>query len=263
MRKPCGWDAEPCANCCSEALGGLDPAVRTVLAAQATQTLWALTGRRFGLCETTLRPCRRNCGSYWGGLPTPMRLGGEWVNVGCGSCSGSCGCAVVSEFTATDVEEVVSVKVDGIELDPFETVMVYDRRRVVRADGGMWPTCQNLGSPDDEDGTWSVTILQGVPVPDGGEVMAGILLCELAKACVNDESCRLPRSVQSVTRQGVSFNFTDVFESITKGRTGLFEVDLWIEAANSTYAQSATISSIDRPKPAVLTWPLPEHYPSS
>lgn len=263
MRKPCGWSATPCESCCSEALQTLDDAVVEVLSAQAVSILWAATGRQYGLCETVLRPCRRNCGSYWGGLPTPMRVSGEWLNIGCNTCASACGCTTVSEFIAENVEEVVAVNIDGDELDPFDTVLVYDRRRIVRSDGGSWPACQNLSAPDDELGTWSVTVLQGTPIPAGGEVMAGLLLCELAKACVNDDSCRLPRRIQNITRQGVSINFADVFESIGAMRTGLFEVDLWIESARTTMGSGASVSSVDLPRPSVLTWPLPEHFESS
>lgn len=263
MLEPCGWSAVPCKDCCTDALDALDPAVKDVLGKAAVRILWAATGKRFGLCEKVLRPCRRNCGSYWGGLPTPTRISGNWVNIPCGTCSGSCGCDFISEFTANDIDSIVSVRIDGEELDPFDVARVYDRRRVLRVDGEQWPTCQNLGSDDDEAGTWSVTVMQGIPVPDGGEVMAGILLCELAKACAEDDGCRLPRRVQNITRQSVTINFADVFSSLGQLHTGLFEVDLWAEAARSTMGASATISSVDRPRPAVLTWPLPDDYPSS
>lgn len=263
MREPCGWGATPCATCCTDALELLEPEVRTALEKAAVRILWAATGKRYGLCEKVLRPCRRNCGSYWGGLPSPMRISGNWVNVPCGSCRGSCGCDTLSEFTAEDVHSVVGVTVDGEELDPFDVVRVYDNRRLVRVDGDAWPACQNLNHDTDEAGTWSVTILQGEAVPDGGELMAGILLCELAKACAGDDGCRLPRRVQNITRQGVSVNFADVFTSLGELHTGLFEVDLWSESVRSTMGATATISSIDVPRPAVLTWPLPDDYPSA
>ena len=31
----------------------------------ATRVLWALSGRRFGTCTVTLRPCRRDCYDPW------------------------------------------------------------------------------------------------------------------------------------------------------------------------------------------------------
>lgn len=258
MNTPCGWEATPCKDCCTDALDALEPAVKEVLSAMAVSILWSATGKQFGLCEVVLRPCRRECGSYWGGLPTPARVGGEWVNLTCGTCTGGCGCSTVSEFIAENVASIVSVNVDGEELDPLTDVLVYDNRRVVRADGGVWPACQNLSAPDGEDGTWSVTVLQGTPVPAGGETMAGILLCELAKACTGDDGCRLPKRIQSVTRQGISMNFADVWDSIGQQRTGIFEVDLWIEAARSTAHRGASISSLDLPRPSVLTWPTGE-----
>lgn len=258
---PCGWTAEPCESCCSEALDSLDEQVKATLGKMAVSILWAATGKRFGLCERTLRPCRRNCGSYWGGLPTPTRVSGEWVNIGCSTCAGACGCSSLSEFLASDVDSVVGVRVDGEDLDPLDTVLVYDRRRIVRTDAA-WPACQDLSQPDTADGTWSVTVLQGEPVPDGGEIMAGILLCELAKACTGDDGCRLPKRVQSIARQGVTINFADVFTSLGQVRTGLFEVDLWIESARTTLGATASISSIDVPRPAVLTWPTADDFGS-
>lgn len=256
MLAPCGWDATPCEGCCTEALAALAPEVRAVLASAAVRILWAATGRQYGLCEKVLRPCRRNCGSYWGGLPTPARVNGEWLNIPCGTCAGSCGCSTVSEFTAENIDSVLGVTVDAEVLDPAEVVRVYDRRRVLRVDGEAWPACQDLNADAGMEGTWSVTVLQGLPAPEGGDVMAGILLCELAKACTGDDGCRLPQRLQSISRQGETMVFMDRFEGIDKMRTGLYEVDLWIESARTSIGRGPSISSVDRPRPSVLTWPV-------
>jgi hypothetical protein len=50
---------------------------------------------------------------------------------------------------------------------------------------------------------WAVTYERGVPVPAGGQVAAGTYACEAAKAMTGDTTCRLPRRVQSLVRQGV------------------------------------------------------------
>lgn len=256
MLEPCNWTATPCADCCTEALDRLDDTVQAVLANQAVWTLWAATGKKFGLCETVLRPCRRECWSSWGGLPFPTRINGDWLNLSCGSCAGSCGCSVLSEFIAEDVDSIVAISIDGENHIPCDTAQVFDRRRIVRTDGEQWPMCQNLGAPIGSEGTWSVTVMQGLPVPAGGEIMAGILLCELAKACVGDSDCRLPKRLQTISRQGETMVFADQFENIDQIRTGLYEVDLWIEAARRDLYQGSTITSPDLPKPSVLTWPL-------
>lgn len=256
MSQPCGWDPSVCKDCCTAALEGLDPDTLAALSAQAVQFLWAATGKRYGLCEKILRPCRRECNSFWGGLPFPLRISGEWINISCGSCRGRCGCSVLSDFIADNVQSVTGVMIDGESLDPADTVIVYNRRQIVRADNAHWPRCQNLALPDTESGTWSVTVMQGEPVPAGGETMAGILLCELAKACTGDDSCRLPRRVQTITRQGVTVGFQDMFEGLGNMRTGLWEVDAWIESARTTLGRGASISSIDAPRPSVQTWPV-------
>lgn len=254
---PCGWDATPCEDCCESALDTLGEEARQALAAHASWFLWVATGRQFGLCETALRPCRRECWSSWGGLPFPTRIEGAWVNLTCGSCRGSCGCSVLSEFAAENVESIVDIRIDGNELPPLSTAQVVDRRRVVRIDGGAWPLCQDLGAGDDEGGTWSVTVMQGKPVPPGGELMAGMLLCELAKACASDDSCRLPQRIQTITRQGVTVGFQDQFENLDQLRTGILEIDMWIVAARSNAYGPAVITSPDVPRPSVVTWPIP------
>src|SRR3982750_4494226 len=107
---PCDWDVTECESCCTAALDTLGDPVRDALAAQAAWFLWAATGKQYGLCETVLLPCRRECWSSWGGLPFPTRIAGDWVNLTCGSCTGSCGCSVLSEFIAEDISEVVAIR---------------------------------------------------------------------------------------------------------------------------------------------------------
>src|SRR3546814_2256809 len=52
---------------------------------------------------------------------------------------------------------------------------------------GRWPTCQNMNLADGAEDTWSVTYVKGYAVPKGGQVAAGMLAVELAKAACNDK----------------------------------------------------------------------------
>jgi hypothetical protein len=259
--EPCGWNVEVCEDCCTQEVSGLDPAQWESIQAAAVSFLWKATGKQYGLCENTYRPCRRNCdGTSWGwpvGVPfIPWRVNGQWTNLSCGSCPGECGCGgPVSEIRIPSTAAVTGIRVDGADLDPEATVMVYDRYRIVRADGGEWPTCQNLAAPDDEAGTWSVTVQQGLPVPDGGEWIAGVLACEFAKACLGSKDCRLPRNVSQLARQGVTVVF-EQFANLPDMLTGLFEVDAWIVGARSTRWQAPSVTSLDVKLPAQLTWPV-------
>src|SRR3546814_17185264 len=85
---------------------------------------------------------------------------------------------------------------------------------------GRWPTCQNMNLADGAEDTWSVTYVKGYAVPKGGQVAAGMLAVELAKAACNDKTCGLPRRVQSVTRQGVTVAVLDAFDDIDEGQIG-------------------------------------------
>ena len=252
MIKPC-WPVEVCDDCCTEALEQLTPEQLEALSDLAAFLIWKATGGRLGLCETTYRPCRIECGTT-GGLPTPQRVNGDWLNMSCGSCRGKCGCDFISEVIIPNVHEVVRVRVDGVELDPEDTVAVYDYRRIVHTDGLSWPGCQNL-SVIDGPGAWSITVMQGTPLPAGAGFIAGILLCELAKACTGDDSCRLPRRVQTITRQGVTVGFQDMFEGLGEMRLGIWEIDAFIESSRTSIFRQPSITSIDRPRPSRLTWP--------
>ena len=258
---PCDWPVTLCETCCTETLTEVGETVADLLKAMAATFLWKATGQRYGLCEVTYRPCASQCaGTY--ALPEPYRIDGQWLNLTCDRCVGSCGCGgVISEIYLPGTYAVTGIVVDGVALDPLTDVIVYDNSRVVRADGEVWPTCQDLASPSDPvsgvAGTWQITTLQGLPIPPGGDVVAGILACELAKACTNDSNCRLPRNVQNVTRNGVTVGFQDVFGGLADMKTGLWEVDTWIESNRAVRWRDPVIGSLDVPIPPVRTWPLP------
>lgn len=263
---PCNWDVTICEDCCSAAVSGLDLGLVETAQAWAVDFLWRATGKRYGLCEQTYRPCRRECGdSTWAGafgLPfwPGKTVGGSWVNMSCGSCPGACHCGgQTSEVYLTDTYAVTGIVIDGAPLDPLTTVLVYDYSRIIRADGVAWPACQDLSLRSDavsgQAGTWEITVLQGLPVPAGGDVVAGILTCEFLKACIGDETCRLPKRVQTITRQGVTVGFQDAFENLPDLLTGMWEVDAWIVAARNARWAAPTIGSPDVPDHPQLTFP--------
>lgn len=253
-----------CDDCCTLDLETLPADLVQMAKEWAANFLHVATGRRYGGCPRTYRPCREKCapslnccGGYAGTtLMTPVKLpwSPEWVNISCGVCRGGCQCSVVSEVVLPDVGEVLAVRIDGIDYDPCGMVAVYDRSRVVRIDGGTWPTCQEL-SRIDGPGTWSITITQGPCVPAGGAFTAGLLMCEFLKGCMQAGDCRLPRRLQTITRQGVTMGFADQFEQLGILRTGIWEIDAWIEQGRFAGAASPSIVSPDVARPSELTWP--------
>lgn len=107
--------------------------------------------------------------------------------------------------------------------------------RTFGGSGLCWPKCQDMSLPLGQVGTFGVTYRRGRPVPTAGSWSAGLLACELAKACgAAPGVCDLPANVKSVTREGVAIDFEQVNLAIegNKGRTGIPEVDLWIQTVN-------------------------------
>lgn len=239
-------------------LDTLNPAVTGVAVSTATEVLWALSGRRFGLCTVTLRPCRRECdtggfyddfgpawtGGYW---PRPALIGGLWFNLACGECSGGCSCGVVSEFVLpAPVHEITQILIDGAVLSA-DSYRLDNNRLVVRTDGGRWPACNDLALDDTEEGTWSVTATYGEVIPDGAQLAMGELACEIAKAADGGD-CRLPPGVQQLVRQGVTISYPDVGELFRQGRTGLYLVDMFLATWNPSRLRARSrVYRVDQP----------------
>jgi hypothetical protein len=209
----------------------------------ATYVVWALSGRRFGLCSTTVRPCTRKCIDQmaltgwlewtWPFPSVPVRDSvGRWINLSCG-CRTSCTCLGTAEFQIPrgPVASIDRIKVDGVVLTGGIDYRLDNHRRLVRLGGEQWPLTQNLLADDSQPGTWSIAWTYGRRPPTAGVKAVQSMACELAKACVGGP-CSLPRRVTNITRQGTSLTLLDPMDFIDKGRTGITEVDLFLVAAN-------------------------------
>lgn len=259
--QPCEWDI---ADIDCEGWSDLSEDQQGLYTAMAVEFLWNLTGRSFGLCPVELRPCKTSCTegqSTFGGLPqrgtvagfTPTLIGGKWYNVSCMMCGDACGCDSTPAFVLPGpVDSIERITIDGQVLDP-SAYRVDSRKFLVRLDGGAWPTCQTMSRDITEPGTWQVDYTRGVPVPVGGQVAAAVLACEFSK--VGTKECRLPRRVQSISRQGVTMAFLDSFEDLDKGHTGIWEIDSWVTSVMKRPVPSVVLSPDYRPaKGRTTTW---------
>jgi hypothetical protein len=241
-------------NCAELTTSG--PAVTGQAVQAATEILWALSGRRFGPCPVTIRPCQAGCadlpaswvqvpiaGVTW---PTPVLYGGAWYNLTCAGCGATCSCTELSEARLPAPATVLEVRLDGAVL-PAGAWRVDDWRLLVRTDGGRWPACQDLTAPDSEPGTWAVDLEVGEPVGELGQFAVGELACELLRA-FRGEDCRLPANVTSLARQGVSIELPSPALLREQGLLGLPWCDRFIQAANPhrLLARSRTFS-VDHP----------------
>lgn len=239
---PCDWTVNPV--CSADEWAAFDPSVQDAATRWAAQIMWASTGRRFGTCRTTVRPCRRSCedcadGWFWSyGQWVPYVSNGVWRNCwcgfgpGCGSCNAAC-----QVWLPGPVAGVIEVIIDGdiVDADTYRVDATDGAWWLVRNrtddDDLCWPDCQNFDHPMGEDHTWSVTYEKGVAIPRVVSDAAGILAVEWARGCTGG-TCRLPGRIQNLTRQGVTVTMVPVDQLLDRNLTGIMEVDQVITSFN-------------------------------
>lgn len=272
---PCGWvpDFTGCSSgpCCPDVDAPENAAFKALAGNLASSILWALTGRRFGCCEITVRPCKpltcdpislvdviywdstRGAGPGFGnnmGVMSyfPTLVGGEVFNIACGCPIGCCKCRSSCEVRLPGpVCEISAVQVGAVVLTAAD-YQAYNHDILVFY-GDTCPPCQNYDLPLGAEGTWSVTYTIGEPVPIELAWAAGQFACELAKSMAGDKSCGLPTRVQNIARQGVDIALFDPTEFANQGLTGIPLVDLIIRELNPyRMAQASYVWSPDLPK---------------
>lgn len=261
---PCAWEIP--ANLCCEGWDDLDPAIQQAATDYATTVLWAATGKQFGLCPQTIRPCGRVCrddntaGFYWSnGVFIPYIFNGQWRNCycGCGTGPGCCTCEPHCQvYLPGPVGTVTEVVQDGFLVDP-SAWRVDDAKWLVRTDGDCWPICQDYNVDSGlgvfNDNTLQVTYTRGMEVPAALINAAATLACEFAKACQGG-NCRLPGRLSTVARQGVQLTFQNIDFLIGSMFTGIPEVDMIIKAYNPYgLARPMRLDSPDLPKSRQVT----------
>jgi hypothetical protein len=236
-----------CTTCAP--LDGMSEEDRYQFERMAVEYLWAWTLNAFGVCRETLRSCRSDCWALESKDPlSPALVGGQWFNLTCGLCGDNCSCSAPAALRLPGpVVSIDEILIDGAVLPPT-AYRVDNQSLLVRMDGGFWPRCQNMSLPPSVPGTWQIAYQRGREVPVGGQIAAGIMACELAKAACRDGTCALPQRIQTITRQGVTMAMVDPFEGLDNGRTGIWLVDSWV-ASITTPVRAAKVYSPDVPRP--------------
>lgn len=214
---------------CAPEWDSLDPALQDRAIQMAWSTMRLLTGGMVGNCLVTYRPCVPKpcdtCAESW--LLAPYLKDGKWHNTQCGTSK--CSCVQLSEVRFPGkVAEVQEVYLDGALMDPTAYRLDHNNR-LLRTDGGVWPACQDMRLEHTDPGTYAVFYFPGVKPSSSGLWAIGVLAWEFSKACVGDK-CRLPSSVTSISRQGVSMQFDN--SMFSNGLTGIREIDAYILSVN-------------------------------
>lgn len=235
MPGPCSWTVDPTPLCATWA--ATSAAEKAYALEFATYVVWAATGRQYGLCPVTVRPCKAVQEPLYLSFPV-MASWGIWTDAGSSiadavapvaCCSGACACGVQSLTLPGPVGAITSVTINGAVLAPSAYRLVGSL--LIRQDGDAWPTTQNLSAPAGDPDTWSVAYTRGKAVPPAVLGAAAVYACQVALSRTGG-NCFLPQKVQSVTRQGTTIEFVDVTDYLDKGLTGVPEVDQVIRAIN-------------------------------
>lgn len=254
----CGWDVDPTDLCADWAT--YTQAQKDLALSIATSVMWAATGRRFGPCELTIRPCQSRwiaeqyrafpawwTGEGWGG-PFPFLYGGQWFN-SCG-CSASCCCKATCEVVLPGpVASIEEVLVAGVVVpeDEYRVDVAEGMYYLVKTTAGCWPTCQDFDEAADGEHAFAITLTRGTPVPDSVLGATGLLACEIGKGIVG-AACALPPRMQSLTRQGVTAEFITSELDVDTFQTGIQAVDMVIRAQNpSRRTRPPVVLSPDAP----------------
>lgn len=182
---------------------------------QATEILWALSGRRWsgrsadGGCDGSAEWHDEHGQCAWWAAT-------GWPALWLGPRHCSAGEAVI-QLPHDETTAVESVVVGGTAFTSWRQ----DGAWLYRTDGLPW-----------RGRTVVITYRWGLEPPATGKAKCVALALELGKAAAGDGSCRLPKRVTSVTRQGVSMTMIDSQKFLDQGRTGLTDVDQWLASVN-------------------------------
>jgi hypothetical protein len=211
----------------------VDPTVLTAACLDASTLLYALSGRQFpGACTATVRPVDWSYGcGHVTGLLARLASGrltlDSWTAATNGGICGDGGL----DLGLYPVRTITQVKINGQVVDP-SLYRLDGHRWLVRPGVLFWPTWQRLDLPDTADGTFSVTVTHGADPPPPGVSAASRFAAEIAKARTGAPN-ELPRRITSLSRQQVSMTLADPMTYLDKGRTGIFEVDVFLTAYNA------------------------------
>lgn len=126
----------------------------------------------------------------------------------------------------TPVVSIDSVTYQGSVLPPSD-YWVENSQNLILRNGACWDLNSGV----------QVVYNSGIRPPEAGRMAAVRLANEFILAVSDPGECRLPDRVTSISRQGVSYDLLDPQDFLTEGRTGIYEIDLFIKAANPVNAK--------------------------
>lgn len=212
-----------------------DPDLLDTVRLASQELLWAMSGRRFGVCTITegyRLPCTSPCYVPWAddfGPGVEWRLGYDRRR----RC-----CAI--PLHQNPVRGIIAVSVFGDELTPDE---YYLGRNTLYRIGECFPCDDECDTPPVE-----VTYTYGIDPPVLAKLALGELACEMLMALTGAD-CRLPSNAVSVSRQGVTVDLGTPEVLFQQNRLGLPICDEFLRMVNpDALRQRSQVYSPDTPR---------------
>lgn len=183
----------------------------------ASHILYKLTGEKFQGIHTVTEMYNVNQSAQL--MPTqPAVIRGQMYNLPRNSAG-----TLKLHLRHRPIREIVSITEMGTTLAP-DSYEIRNRSFVVKKNKLPWLS--------DTINEIEVTYVYGALPPLAGKMAALKLAKELTLSWSEDDNCALPVRLSSVARQGVQITVLDPQEFLDKGRTGLYEVDLFLRVYN-------------------------------
>lgn len=136
------------------------------------------------------------------------------------------------------IQSVTNV-VEGNRILAAEEYWIGNKRFLRKLSGQPWELRSGI----------AVEYVHGTPVPEAAKLAAKALANQMVLLETDPDACMLPDRVTSVSRQGVSFTILDPQAFLKEGRTGIYDIDLFIKTVNPDNARKrAKIFSPDIPR---------------
>jgi len=214
----------------------------------ASETLSALTGYLYSDAHQVSEMYDTRLTLARGADFYPAMINGVMVNnavyPNC-ECN-SCGILHRIRLRGRPVRNVIEVEVAGRKLNPTEYVLLDHSVLGFLTDAACCGGCV------------LVRYRYGANIPASGKYAAIKLANELIESLDPDGHCTLPERVTSVSRQGVSWTLLDPQDFLADGRTGIYEVDLFLKTHNPAKAvRPARVFSPDRPRASTVIQEYP------
>lgn len=192
--------------------------------AAASHILWGLSGRKYSGVKTITEFYDIRYFSSDEFLRAVPLMELNLITNGRSGCCVQCGYPHRMRLRGQPVVRIVGVEINGRAVDPAEYALI--DHSVLGFKPG--PACSAVCA--------KVTYAFGAPPPAGARAAAAKLADQLLLAWGNDDNCRLPERVTSISRQGVSWTVLDPQDFLNDGRTGIYEIDLFLKTANPAHA---------------------------